>query len=85
MSAAAATSANVTTMMSGSADGRRPAAVGSAFALGFTGGGAGAACGASTGVSMRVKSLGPDDRGAGADDGTGGGACASTRSPASFA
>ena len=84
MSAAAATNANVTTMMSGNADGRRaPAASG--FALGLTAAGAGEDGGASTGVSMRVKSLGPEERGAGAPEGTGGGACASTRSPASFA
>jgi len=85
MSTAAATSANVTTRMSGNADGRRPPPGGSALALGFTAGGAGVDGGASTGVSIRVKSLGPDDRGAGALDGTGGGAYGSTRSPASFA
>jgi hypothetical protein len=62
-----------------------PATGGSALALGFTAGGAGVDGGASTGVSIRVKSLGPDDRGAGALDGTGGGAYGSTRSPASFA
>ena len=62
------------TMMSGSIDGRRPPAAGSAFGAGFTAAGAGADGTASTGVSIRVKSLGPDARGAGPLDGTGGGA-----------
>lgn len=84
MSAAPATNANMVTMMSGKSDGLRPPpAAASGFAAGFTAGGAGAARGASTGVSMRVKSLGPM-RGAGALDGTGGGAYGSTGSPASF-
>lgn len=77
-------SATFSTMMSGSADGFRPPPPASGFGAGFTAGGGGALGGASTGVSMRVKSLGPLARGAGADEGTGGGAYGSTRSPASF-
>lgn len=72
-------------MSSGSVDGfRPPAAAGAALALGLTAGGVGAELGASTGVNIRVKSLGPNARGAGAPDGTGGGAYGSTRSPPSF-
>lgn len=85
MIAAAPTDAKIRTMIKGSAEGLRPPPAGSGFALGLTGGGAGAVGGASTGVSMRVKSLGPAARGAGALEGTGGGAYGSTRSPASFA
>jgi hypothetical protein len=70
-------------MSSGSIDGfRPPPAAGSGLALGLTAGGVGTEFGASTGVSIRVKSLGPA-LGAGALDGTGGGAYGSTRSPAS--
>ena len=61
-------------MMSGTMDGFLPPPPASDFALGLTGGGAGATGGAWTGVSIRVKSLGPEARGAGALDGIGGGA-----------
>ena len=83
MSAAPATSANVTTRMSGRRDGfRPPAGAASGFAFGLTAAGGGATGAASTGVNMRVKSLGPlDPRAAGADDGAGGGANGSTRCP----